>query len=581
MGKKVKTARQRELANRKAVAARRRKKPASSTKKPAARSREHGKARSAKVTVKALSDIGGPRRMSVLPRDVIVGKRHRKDMGDIDGLARLIEEAAALAGTPDSGANGLLQPIGIRPDKRLIFGGRRLLAWQRSKFRDQPIPCSVIPIEQIVRGEHIENVGRKDFAPSEIVAIKRDLDPLLKKEAKERQRRHGGTAPGRKKHSGEISHSDGGRAVEHLARLVGKDRKTIEKAEVIVDAAERDPEKFGPLKEDMDRTGKVDGPFKRLQVIQQTEAIRAAPPPLPMQGPYSTVVVDFPWPAEDKDQDAIDAAGRSFRGYPEMSIKSICGFATTKIAPLLAHDVSVWLWVPNFHLGQGYAHHVIGALGFTGRCKTILTWTKDRLGRGQILRDRTEQCMLLQRGKPAVNVYGEDPPTTALLAPRRENSRKPDEFYRLVERVTPATRYASFFSRGGEGELWDCHGDEVGKFAKPANSGDRPAAETVQPPAAAENNTEAQCAPAGLGETAPADASPASEQSPCDQGDGAAGRPIQRAGRPTNPHDDPGELPNFLVRDGNNVPAYARPADDGSESVPADAPESVASDGVS
>jgi hypothetical protein len=42
---------------------------------------------------------------------------------------------------------------------------------------------------------------------------------------------------------------------------------------------------------------------------------------------------------------------------------------------------------------------------------------------------------------------------------------KPDEFYRLVERVTPAARYAAIFSTGGEGALWDGHGDQVGKHA--------------------------------------------------------------------------------------------------------------------
>src|SRR5262249_19549621 len=44
-----------------------------------------------------------------------IGKRHRKDMGDIDALARRM-------------ADCLLQPIVIRPDDRLIAGHRRLVA---------------------------------------------------------------------------------------------------------------------------------------------------------------------------------------------------------------------------------------------------------------------------------------------------------------------------------------------------------------------------------------------------------------------------------------------------------------------
>ena len=45
-----------------------------------------------------------------------IGKRHRKDMGDIDVLARSTADL------------GLLQPIVIRPDDRLIARHRRLAA---------------------------------------------------------------------------------------------------------------------------------------------------------------------------------------------------------------------------------------------------------------------------------------------------------------------------------------------------------------------------------------------------------------------------------------------------------------------
>jgi hypothetical protein len=50
--------------------------------------------------------------------------------------------------------------------------------------------------------------------------------------------------------------------------------RTVEKIAAVVAAAEADPERFGKLAEDMDRTGRVDGPFKRLKVARQAEAIR-------------------------------------------------------------------------------------------------------------------------------------------------------------------------------------------------------------------------------------------------------------------------------------------------------------------
>jgi hypothetical protein len=64
------------------------------------------------------------------------------------------------------------------------------------------------------------------------------------------------------------------------------------KARVVRDAAKAEPEKFGKLQADMDRTGRVDGPFKRLKVMRQSEAIRKEPPSLPQQGPYRVIVAD-------------------------------------------------------------------------------------------------------------------------------------------------------------------------------------------------------------------------------------------------------------------------------------------------
>jgi ParB-like nuclease family protein len=48
--------------------------------------------------------------------NIVIGERHRKDMADIVGLAANIAEL------------GLLHPIVVRPDGRLIAGERRLRA---------------------------------------------------------------------------------------------------------------------------------------------------------------------------------------------------------------------------------------------------------------------------------------------------------------------------------------------------------------------------------------------------------------------------------------------------------------------
>ncbi len=99
------------------------------------------------------------RRFKIVPVDEItIGKRHRKDMGDLESLAASINE------------EGLLQPIGVTVDNELIFGERRLrtvrdvLGWDR-------IQVQIIDISSIAAGEFHENQFRKDFTVSERVAI--------------------------------------------------------------------------------------------------------------------------------------------------------------------------------------------------------------------------------------------------------------------------------------------------------------------------------------------------------------------------------------------------------------------------
>jgi ParB family chromosome partitioning protein len=59
--------------------------------------------------------------------DIRVGKRHRRDLGDIDGLAASIEDI------------GLLNPITVDEDSRLLAGARRLAACKRLGWKTIPV----------------------------------------------------------------------------------------------------------------------------------------------------------------------------------------------------------------------------------------------------------------------------------------------------------------------------------------------------------------------------------------------------------------------------------------------------------
>jgi N6-adenosine-specific RNA methylase IME4 len=73
--------------------------------------------------------------------------------------------------------------------------------------------------------------------------------------------------------------------------------------------------------------------------------------------------------------------------------------------------------------------------------------------------------------------------STCFATPRREHSRKPQEFYDTVRRVTAGSRIDIFAREQRDG--FATYGDETGKFSAPA-----------PPPAAAEPPAQSEAAPA-------------------------------------------------------------------------------------
>jgi len=96
----------------------------------------------------------------VRPSQVKICKnRIRSDSGNLNDIEKSFEPLG-----------GLLQPIGIAPDKTLIWGERRLKAW-RKKYGDEPIPAVVFEGNRRL-AEIVENIKRKQLTwPDEVRAI--------------------------------------------------------------------------------------------------------------------------------------------------------------------------------------------------------------------------------------------------------------------------------------------------------------------------------------------------------------------------------------------------------------------------
>jgi N6-adenosine-specific RNA methylase IME4 len=218
-------------------------------------------------------------------------------------------------------------------------------------------------------------------------------------------------------------------------------------------AAEDQAEIVNRLRDDK---GSRDAHANAKQVIRQVardktiSKIESEPKPLPT-GKFRVIVADPPW-AYTKRKD--DGTHRAALTYPDMTTDEICEMGAEIISR--AHDDAVlWLWTTNAFMRDAF--RVVDAWGFQE--KTILTWAKSKMGTGDWLRGKTEHCILAVRGKPVVNLTNQ---TTLLDGVVREHSRKPDEFYALVESLCPGSKLEIFAREQRVG--WSGWGAESEKF---------------------------------------------------------------------------------------------------------------------
>ena len=373
-----------------------------------------------------------------------IGTRHRKDVGDVRSLAASIEDV------------GLLHPPVIKSDGELVAGARRLRACQLLGWTT--IPVRVLDVENIVRAEAAENFERQDFTPSEAVAIKRTLEPEMKAEAERRMK------------AGQPSDNfSKGRAADKASAFTGYSRFTLDKAEAVVAAAEAEPERFGKLVEQMDKTGKVDAAHKMLKVARARDDYQARREQggrvsdlvaLAASGYRAAcIVADPPWRFEPWSRETgMDRAADNH--YKTMTVDEIKAFGAQYVLPLAADNCMLLMWatwplMPNWI-------PVLSAWGCTyTTCGFLLAKQNEsgvgwHIGNGYHTRSNTEPCLLATRGAP---LRLSNDVEQLIVAPVRAHSEKPDEVYARIERLV-AGPYLELFARKTR-PGWTVWGDEV------------------------------------------------------------------------------------------------------------------------
>ena len=177
---------------------------------------------------------------------------------------------------------------------------------------------------------------------------------------------------------------------------------------------------------------------------------------------YRTIVADPPWPYDSTGHRSVKVDGD-----PALGVATAWRYGAMSMKDLLAlrlpadDNAHLYLWTTNSFMRE--AHDVAEAWGF--KPKTILTWTKTHqddparvsMKMGYWFRSATEHCLFCVRGKLRLNTLDGLP--TAYLWPRLPHSVKPDAFYDLVEKASPAP-YLELFARRARLGDWHYYGDQ-------------------------------------------------------------------------------------------------------------------------
>ena len=176
---------------------------------------------------------------------------------------------------------------------------------------------------------------------------------------------------------------------------------------------------------------------------------------------FATILADPPWQFQNRTG-KVAPEHRRLNRYGTMTLADICALP---VAQLTAETAHLYLWVPNALLPDGLS--VMAAWGF--QYKSNIVWHKvrkdggpDGRGVGFYFRNTTELVLFGVRGKNARTLAPGRRQVNILKTQKREHSRKPDEFYDIVESCSPG-KYLELFARGSR-PGWTTWGNQADAY---------------------------------------------------------------------------------------------------------------------
>jgi N6-adenosine-specific RNA methylase IME4/ParB-like chromosome segregation protein Spo0J len=228
--------------------------------------------------------------------------------------------------------------------------------------------------------------------------------------------------------------------------ITARNKKEAEKATDALDLIGWDDGEIKTTDEVMDEAKRMSS---AARIGKQREEIAEKCRNLP-EGKYSCIVIDPPWPMQKIERE--ERPNQIGFDYPTMSYEELLKFPCGDFA---ADDCHLYLWTTHKHLP--FSFELAEAWGFKYQC--LMTWVKNVGMTPFSWMYSTEHVLFCKRGNLPLDQLGLRLDFNAKV---REHSRKPDEFYDLVKRVSAEPRIDIFSREGRDGfESW---GSEAGMF---------------------------------------------------------------------------------------------------------------------
>lgn len=173
---------------------------------------------------------------------------------------------------------------------------------------------------------------------------------------------------------------------------------------------------------------------------------------------YSLIMIDCAWRFETRSKAGEGKSPQAH--YQTMTLNEI---RALPVQDLACENCMLWMWAT----APGLADHIdILRHSWGFKFVTSGTWVKTTkngkvgFGTGYVHRGAHESWLIGSIGAPE---YASRSVRSAIVAPLREHSRKPDEAYVAARKLIPFGRAADVYSR--ENRIgWESFGNEAGKF---------------------------------------------------------------------------------------------------------------------